>query len=72
MLVYLCFVSFLGSNIVKGRQIVFYFIIPESVLYSISKEAHSINVCLTSKQEGKGRFQEGGCNITKNHIKESE
>lgn len=62
----------LAGNIVKGRQLVYYFIIPESFLCSVLNKEHSINICLTSKQEGKLRFQEGGCNITKNHIKESE
>lgn len=56
----------------KGRQFIFYFTIPQSTVYSVLNKKHSINVCLTGKQEGKLRFREGDCNITQNHIKESE
>lgn len=62
----------LGGNIVNVRQFVFYFTIPQSIVYHVLNQKHSINVCLTGKQEGKLRFQEGDCNITQNHIKESQ
>lgn len=64
--------SLSGGNIVNDRRFVFYFTIPQSIVYHVLNKKHSINVWFAGKQEGKLRFQEGDCNITQNHIKESQ